>query len=217
MTRYNRDNPHPFALPMVILDIETLGLRQDSVVWEIGVVLFTGWPDFEEIAGKAWFLNMEDQEQRYIDPKTVAWTSQVGGDGRRMEAFTDATKAGLFVSQWLAEYQTWVENNWLKVCDLRDDVKRDPCVWTLGTHFDIAMIENLLQEKKLRAPWKYDKPMDLRTLDRLLTLYKPDAPEKNPDEVPHDALGDCRLQLERFRLAFAVLDGAITSSACRHL
>ena len=39
---------HPFRKPMVMLDIETMGLRQDSVVWEIGAILFEGYPSLKE-------------------------------------------------------------------------------------------------------------------------------------------------------------------------
>jgi hypothetical protein len=205
------EEKHPFQEAMVMLDIETMGLRQDSVVWEIGAILFEGYPSLETISECRWYLNMSDQESRFLDPKTVAWTSTVGAkfgpngeqDMPRMRAFADAVSTGLSVKTWLGAYREW-----LKDMHEKNYTTESPCVWVWGPHFDIAMLENLIQSQNLgRAPWKYDKPMDCRTLDRLFTLFG-GADEKNKDEVPHDALGDCRMQLDRLRECFKLLGGA---------
>lgn len=179
---------------MVMLDIETMGLRQDSYIWEIGAILFKGYPSFEVLSDKVWHLNLDDQKHRDFNPKTLVWTHELANGPERTKALAYAATTGLNVRSWVLDYQAWLE---------RHDVQ-DPCVWTWGTHFDISMLESLIQSKDsdLRAPWSYKKPMDLRTLDRLFSFMNPGAPEKDKDQVPHDALGDCRLQLERLKLLF---------------
>lgn len=182
---------------MVMLDIETMGLRQDSYVWEIGAILFKGYPDFTPISDKVWHLQRPPGAR--LDPKTLEWTSKLENGPDRLQAFVHAFANGLTVRDWIVDYEKWLLNH------LPGEQPRDPHVWVWGPHFDISMLENTIQQSlgpDVRAPWSYKKPMDLRTLDRLFSFMNPGAPEKDKDQVPHDALGDCRLQLERLKLLF---------------
>jgi hypothetical protein len=70
-------------------------------------------------------------------------------------------------------------------------------IWANGITFDIGILENAYAEHKQAVPWKYYKVMDARTIFKVASADK----LKNS----HNALEDCRNQIEMLRSAFRSL------------
>lgn len=68
-------------------------------------------------------------------------------------------------------------------------------IWARGPQFDLVVVESLLGDLGQKAPWKYDKVMDLRTTMRLAGIRSADVPMR-PGLVAHHALSDCRYQID---------------------
>ena len=60
------------------------------------------------------------------------------------------------------------------------------CIWSRG-HFDIAILEHLLQAKGGPIPWRYNQVRDVRTLDEIIPPVK--------SQLPHHPLADCLAQM----------------------
>ncbi len=69
-------------------------------------------------------------------------------------------------------------------------------VWARGPQFDIVNLETLFVDCGLRAPWAYDRVMDLRTTMRLAGIKSEDVDSSGI--VPHIAIDDCRFQLRGY-------------------
>lgn len=171
-------DPHPFDQPMVVFDIETLGVHRSSRVYEVGALRVRYDADtraMEVLAEGHWRLHGRDQADRLDDPGTRAWMATVPG---RPEALARAEAEGLSVPEFLEGFRPFFDGGALG--------------WCRGTHFDMVILEHLLEPHGLRPPWRYDQVLDLRTLHRTAEFLG--RTERDP-EMPHDALADCRCEL----------------------
>jgi hypothetical protein len=171
-------DPHPFDGPLVVFDIETLGVTRDSVVYEVGALrvrLDAEAGAMDVLAEGHWRLHGRDQEGRREDPGTLEWMEGVPG---RMDALAKARAEGVAVPEFLEAFRPFFDEGALG--------------WCRGTHFDMVILEHLLEQHELRPPWRYDQVLDLRTLHRIAGYLG--RPDEDP-EMPHDALADCRCEL----------------------
>lgn len=67
-------------------------------------------------------------------------------------------------------------------------------LWARGPQFDVVNVESLLKDCGLKAPWKYDKVEDLRTIMKEAGLSSKDV-DQPQGFIAHNAAWDCKFQL----------------------
>ncbi len=176
---------HPFLGEMVVFDLETLAVSRSARVYEIGAIRCAYDPTaqaMKTLREAQWFLSGADQMGREVDPDTMVWMHEMPG---RFAALKKAQSEGMLVPDFAAKFQDFFQGATLG--------------WCRGTHFDMAILENLFKQCGGAAPWRYDTVLDLRTMGRVLEFM---GIPRSKDEMPHDALEDCRLELPRLAQAF---------------
>lgn len=180
--------PHMFDGPMVVFDLETLAVSHRARVYEVGALRVEFDPDeaaMRVLQSGHWRLHGRDQARREVDPSTVAWMAQTPG---REAALAEAEAGGMAVAEFRNQFAAFF---------------RDGAIgWCRGTHFDMAILENLFADHGLEPPWRYDGVMDLRTLGRLRHYMGIDL---EVGEMPHDALADCKCELPGMAVVLARL------------
>lgn len=182
---------------MCMIDIETMSIKPNALVYEVGAILFQcelGMEPgvgrkiiFREMGSKLWRLSPNRQLDRHIDPETVLWMHD---HPERMAALKESYRSSLTPTEWIAE--------------LYDMISRYTMVWCKGPAFDIAILEDLIRYffSGHHMPWRYSEIRDLRTIDTVLKLSGIDIEQEKP---PHDALEDCRVQMNYLLKAFNAL------------
>lgn len=163
----------------VMLDLETLGTRENAVVVSMGAVLFNleDQDAFDDLDNNRCFyavLDLRDQSAkgRTINTDTVAWWMQQGPLAR--EVFT---VPGVDVRQVLAKFADF--------CRGRE------AIWGNGNMFDNAITRSLYATYGVPYPVNFRNDLDLRTLKRLsgTTSYVV------PSGIAHNALDDAKVQV----------------------
>jgi hypothetical protein len=168
------------------MDIETLATTAGAVVLSIGLCFFDDEKeqDFDEIVsnGVELFFDRDEQRNRFIDPKTIEWWGKQGEAARRCLEPAEVIKP--------RDMHTHLEACCSKL-DLNYNWVKKYCRWfTRGPHFDIAIMDSLLNDHNVSSPWKYYLVRDIRTwlecngLPDNLKLEKPDS------MIAHNALHD---------------------------
>jgi hypothetical protein len=172
----------------LMIDLETLATTAKSVVLSIGILPFDDKGPRMDM-GRTYYPSFCQQTDdrggerpREISLGTLQFWAMQSGEAA----------AGVFVpeSQRLLVHQV--------AADLHDYVTqkvRPTSVWANGDLFDLGILDDLFGWGDDR-PWKYDAPSDLRTLMKELYPLGWMRPEPKADHVQHDALYDCRYQVE---------------------
>lgn len=129
---------------MIMIDIETLGVKPGSVILSIGAVEFT----VDEI-GTEFYTRVDfDQPGMEMDPNTVAWW-MTQDTLPRVEAFSKAVNRPSLV---------------VALDMLRQTFQWDQTVWSHGSIFDIAHLDEAYRREGKRSPWDFRLVRDTRTL-----------------------------------------------------
>lgn len=167
----------------IVLDLETMGTKQDAAIIEIGMVIFnhTGQEGTTNVIGQwsgAISLQTAMTHGGTVSPDTVEW--------------------------WMDTERTEARNNWLTSTKMALHVAlngvaariRDysainplPLIWGNGVNFDNEILKSAYERLDVRVPWKYTQNADFRTLK---LLYKDLVPEPVFVGTPHVALDDAR-------------------------
>lgn len=161
----------------IMVDIETLGTNADAVVLSIGAVFFD--TTTKEL-GPKFIMNLKIENQlstRSINADTLRWWMSQSNAAKKV--FSDEALSTVVV---LSAFVKWVEAN------APEDGNVKP--WGNGSSFDISILEHLLLEYNLKAPWRYNNVRDLRTFKEYVAN---DAPIMNAG-VKHNALDDAIAQ-----------------------
>lgn len=161
----------------IMVDIETLGTNADAVVLSIGAVFFD--TTTKEL-GPKFIMNLKIENQlstRSINADTLRWWKSQSNAAKKV--FSDEALSTVVV---LSAFVKWVEAN------APEDGNVKP--WGNGSSFDISILEHLLLEYNLKAPWRYNNVRDLRTFKEYVAN---DAPIMNAG-VKHNALDDAIAQ-----------------------
>lgn len=159
----------------VMLDLETLSTRPDSVIVTIGAVKFSPW-DGDVDQGQGFYARVDVDEQlslgRHVLDSTVEWWEKQPDDVRE-EALGEDGRITLedFTNQL---------NRFLVGTD---------AIWCQGPAFDIVILENLYRQIEKPIPWNYWQIRDSRTLFQV--HGDPRAKER---KGAHNALIDCYYQ-----------------------
>lgn len=176
--------------PDVMIDLETLGIRQDAPIVSIGAAMFdpaTG------AVGKTFYERVEwvhDQKDRPLDRGTVEWwLKQEKAAQDELTNREGAIKLGLALHR------------------LDTFIPKDARVWANGVNFDIVILDDAYQNQCGRMPpWGFRAPRDCRTLRWLAEPFL-DFKQFVPVGTAHNALDDCIFQIKWTSAAFQVLQG----------
>lgn len=165
----------------IMVDIETLGTKPNSVMLTIGAVRFNPFGDDSENKN-----GPNDMDQFYcrvdpetftwpdaeVDDNTLAWWGQQSADVRE-EAFTEEGR--LPVLKVMQEFYKW--------CQPHDRI------WANGPAFDIVILEHTYRRLGRGFPWQYYQVRDARTIYKMVPGYR----KVNP--ALHHAAWDCWAQV----------------------
>lgn len=177
----------------IMVDLETLGTRQDTIVLEISAVEFnrhTG--EIGEVFDAK--LDIDDQlsYRRSLSRETLQWWFKQD-EAAIKNVFDDADGIKFQISTALFEFSNFVER-----CDNKcnsDSDRRVVKLWGNGSIFDLGILQNMYETciLKVKLPWKFWAVNDVRTIVDL----NPDV-KKNCefDGTPHCAVDDCKHEIK---------------------
>jgi hypothetical protein len=156
----------------VMLDIETLGTRPDTVVLSVGACKFNPHTSQTPHSTVLWRPSAAEQlaAGRSVDHSTLEWWSQQA-EHIRAEAFSDQNRISL--SDFFSEL-----NRYLVGVDK---------IWCQGPQFDLVILENLFEQNGHHRNWVYWQVMDCRTLFNLMPTDPRKAIQKNAHSADQDA------------------------------
>jgi hypothetical protein len=159
----------------VMLDIETLSTRPESVVVTIGAVKFDPWgDDVDTDSGLYYRVNVDEQLalDRHVLDSTIEWWGTQPEDVRE-EALGEGNRVSLDdMTRGLNKFLVGVEN-----------------IWCQGPAFDIVILENLYRQLAKPTPWQFWQIRDSRTL-----FGTHGDPREKDRKAAHNALMDCYYQ-----------------------
>jgi hypothetical protein len=159
----------------VMLDLETLSTRPESVILTIGAVKFDPWGE-EVDAGSGLYMRVDVDEQlamdRHVLESTVEWWGKQD-EAVREEALGESNRESLdTMTRALNKFLVGVEN-----------------IWCQGPAFDIVILENLYRQLSKPTPWQFWQIRDSRTL-----FGVHGDPREKGRTAAHNALMDCYYQ-----------------------
>lgn len=162
-----------------MLDIETLGNRDDSIVVSIGAVFFdpntgeTG-AEFERVLA---YQDQIDKGRKPTQSTMQFWFSQ---EKEPQKIFLED---GISTDQALQEFEGFICDN-AKI----DQVKP----WGNGPSFDLTIMESLFRDFGFQIPWCFWNVRCLRTFKEYIYNGK----DLKREGVYHDAKDDCKHQIK---------------------
>lgn len=175
----------------LMLDIETLDLGARPVILQIALYPFD--METEELIPDALYQHLPMQPQldlipaRTISADTMNWWMQQSDDARRefeKNVSDDFGELPLLMKQLIHRFNKLTNNG-----------KRDYELIAKGPQFDVVAVETLMRDCGLPAPWRYDRIIDLRTLQRYAGVSSTDLTPP-PGFIPHRADWDCKFQIQ---------------------
>jgi DNA polymerase III epsilon subunit-like protein len=163
----------------IMIDIETLGTKPNSVILTIGAIRFNRKQKivpFEKL--KNYFYRKIDISSCVKiglekDNDTLKWWESQHEDIRK-EAFEGKRED---LKKVLLDFSNWVS--------------KDSFIWSHGASFDTVILENAFKKCGLQTPWKFFNVRDTRTVYDIFGIKKEDM----PSEQNHNALYDCWRQI----------------------
>ena len=132
----------------IMIDLESLGLRQDAAIISIGAAKF----DIEKgVVTSVFHQNIIWEDAlRYgkAEQETVEWWSNQTGPAKES---LDKPARRLLVDVF-DDFEKWMESN--------------PVVWGNGACFDIAKLERIYEGWNKPHPWFFQDTRDLRTINQ---------------------------------------------------
>jgi DNA polymerase III epsilon subunit-like protein len=157
----------------IMIDLETLGLKQDAAIIAIGAVRFN--IETGEIGDRFHQNILWESALKYgaSSPSTVTWW------GNQSQAAKDAllSPAQLPIEDVMNSFREWLGP--------------DPIVWGNGAVFDIAKLEHYFDMKEEMHPWFYRNTRDVRTIDMLgRRIFKRGISDQTFEGIKHHPVDD---------------------------
>lgn len=181
----------------IMVDIETLGTKQDSTIIQLSAIAFdinTG----EHIAFFDQAVDISKNHTMIVDGSTIKWWLNTN-----KELLQELLNKGYNSSEEVLESFY----NWLK----RLSEKHDIYLWGNGILFDNKMIQFQLEDMCLDYPINYRNDRDVRTIVDLasakLGISEKELKEMFKDEslVEHNAFDDVKYQINLVVNCYEVL------------
>lgn len=169
----------------LMIDLETLSLKPNCVVTQIGYVLF------DEVGQHGSFhLRPNAAEQidrgRSVSFDTFSWWLMQSEDARKSMAKDGQDLMLDCLNNFI---------NDIEMCAGWSNVKQ---VWSNGLLFDVNIMEDLFFMYGIKTPWHYRAPRDVKTLCYLIPGFEMTKPT-----VAHDANSDAFAQAISVQRAMA--------------
>jgi len=163
----------------LMLDIETFGTDNDSVICSIGAVEFdinTGE------TGKEFYAKIDIQScldaGLKVSGSTLLWWLKQSEDARK-ELYDANTQSLVTVLHLFAQF--------MKGC------KPDVEIWGNSNRFDMGILQTAYNKIGIPIPWNFRKERDVRTL----VSFNPGIQKNMPfDGVAHNPVADCKYQIK---------------------
>lgn len=174
-----------------MIDIETLGTKADSVILTIGALRFDPNSMEDPTDGLHLYLEVDEQTAagRSVSDDTVAWWAEQVEEVREDVFREDGRINTLSALDQLSEF-----------------VGDSEGVWAQGPTFDMIILEHLYESQGRKAPWRFHKVRDSRTLFSVLGDPRGQFP------MAHNALVDCYYQAKGVQICMAQVRRAKESS-----
>jgi hypothetical protein len=181
----------------IMVDIETLGTNEDSVILQIGAVAFDVYNEKEAEPFEGWFLTdllVSDQIRTYkrtVDNETLIWWMDSVGPKARTSVLERDGFNGLVCSTYnaLEDFNTFVSMH-------KDEIGTSNTgnfIWSNSPSFDLAIIKNAMRQCDIKPVWNHWDERDVRTMDHLNKTLKLGL-NKKIEGVAHNALDDAKGQ-----------------------
>lgn len=154
----------------IMLDLETLGTKPNSLILSIGAVKFGGGEILDTFYERVDVKSCIDYGLE-IDPDTIMWWLQQSEEARK-----EICKPGQPLNAVLTWFAEWAFDPQLQV-------------WGNGVAMDNIILTNAYEAVKIPRPWGYKGDMCYRTIKNL-------NPEIKIEQggIYHNALDDARSQ-----------------------
>lgn len=176
----------------IMVDIETLGTRMDSVILEIAAVEFNRHTGeigeiFDKKIGIASQVNLNN---RKIDARTLKWWSEQSNEAKKNIFGCDNTP---YLADALASFERFYQS-----CDnpqYSDEDSRTVTLWGNGSIFDLGILQHAFETvtKGEEIPWKFWAVNDVRTIVALNPSVKKNC---TFDGTQHCAVDDCKHEIK---------------------
>lgn len=186
----------------VMLDLESMSVKKNAAIIQIGAVLFDPWkPGNGPEHGKSFEININLQSAVMCggdyDPSTMEWWKSQSTPAK--ESVCDhAYDIGTALMQFRDFMNMYQPNN----------------IWANGAADDIPWLGSAFERMNIDVPWRFNTVRDTRTLFDLATLF---GWKREYRETAHTALQDCIDQANDvcsanafFRSRMMVIDGSVT-------
>jgi hypothetical protein len=168
----------------VMVDIETLGNKVDSVMLSISAV------QFNEITGETGSeFHMDISPESCIEaglkmnPDTVMWWFKQNEEARMKMVEVYEGNSMYQLATVLDEFNNWINNNFDE-----DEVE----LWGNSNRFDLGIICKSMDAVGVKPIWKHWNEKDVRTLSGIIPRFKK---EEVFTGVKHYGIDDCKFQI----------------------
>lgn len=192
----------------LMIDGETLGTGSDCTFLQLAAVEF--WPsEPARVAERCFnaYITMDSsfRARRTVDPGALLWWLSDGDRGAGPEARAQLVEGMQYAISWREALEGL--HAFAKAPSGRGLGHRPEGVagaWSHGAAFDVSRLETAYTDLRLEAPWDFRDQRDTRTLFQMVgsSLGK----LSTSPGVKHDALADCRQQVEAVHVALALLE-----------
>ena len=178
-----------YKMSEIMLDIETLGISNNSVVMTIGAIKFNRREDIKPLEYMESFYCRVSKESCIklgleTNKETEEWWDKQ----------SEESKYEIFINK---NDRYDIKDALIKLTNFIGNSK---IVWANGITFDCIILENCYKKCKLDFPWKYYNLRDARTIYDIGNVNLKDfCKDKNQK---HNALYDCYIQINALKKAF---------------
>lgn len=163
----------------IVIDIETLGRRNNAAITQVGIVLADE--------------NLDVLDQYLIQVAPDVWNT------------CNRTFTGETLLWWMQQKNTPISNTPThSVCSYKDLVDKlykifrrynteETIVWTKGS-MDLFCIKDICEYLNMETPWKFWQPRDIRTVKEIIKEWK-----TIKNENAHNSLDDAITELNELK------------------
>jgi hypothetical protein len=183
----------------IMLDLETLGVHNDSVILSIAAIQFdinTG--DLGKQFYKTITIESSLHAKRKIEADTLLWWLQQGADIR-----SEALKGEHRLSDVLMDFILYFHDV-QDSCDHQEAV----CIWGNSASFDCGMLASSFEANGMEKPWSHRYERCYRTLIGSFPTIGKDIPRVSA----HDPRADCEYQIERLCKVWSHINHNVATS-----
>ncbi len=171
----------------IMIDIETLGQRNDPVVFQVAAIQFDRWTgdtglEFECV------IDIQDALNNgfIIKADTLNWWMQHPELFKQINSREDKLKVKDFLSKF---------TDWIWEVNVSANVKIEELSLWGDSSFDQAHVESMYHKFGFVCPIEFWKYRDYRTMKSLAYSFELDIDWTWTDGEQHNAIDDCRYQV----------------------